>query len=35
MQRIRPVDWYSVRRLDDDVTAISEPHIKEFYRCNI
>ena len=35
MQRIRPKDWYSVRRLDDDVTAISEPHIQEFYRCNI
>lgn len=35
MQRIRPEDWYSVRRLDDDVTAISEPYIQEFYRCNI
>ena len=35
MQRIRPEDWYSVRRLDDGVTFISEPHIQEFYRCNI
>lgn len=35
MRRIRPEDWYSVRRLDDDVTAISEPYIQEFYRCNI
>jgi glyoxylase-like metal-dependent hydrolase (beta-lactamase superfamily II) len=35
MQRIRPEDWYTVRRLDDDVTAISEPYIQEFYRCNI
>ena len=33
--RMRPEDWYSVRRLDDDVTYISEPHIQEFYRCNI
>lgn len=33
--RMRPQDWYSVRRLDDDVTYISEPHIQEFYRCNI
>jgi glyoxylase-like metal-dependent hydrolase (beta-lactamase superfamily II) len=35
MQRIRPQDWYSVRRLEDDVTYISEPHILEFYRCNV
>ncbi len=35
MQRIRPEDWYSTRRLDDDVTSICEPHIREFYRCNI
>lgn len=33
--RMRPEDWYSVRRLDDDVTYIFEPHIQEFYRCNI
>ncbi len=33
--RMRPEDWYSVRRLEDDVTYICEPHIQEFYRCNI
>jgi glyoxylase-like metal-dependent hydrolase (beta-lactamase superfamily II) len=27
--------WYSTTRLGDDVTLISEPFIKEFYRCNI
>jgi glyoxylase-like metal-dependent hydrolase (beta-lactamase superfamily II) len=35
MQRIDADKWYQVRRLDDDVTAISEPFIQEFYRCNI
>jgi glyoxylase-like metal-dependent hydrolase (beta-lactamase superfamily II) len=35
MQRIRPENWYAVNRLSDDVTYICEPHIKEFYRCNI
>ena len=35
MRRIRPEDWYSVRRLDDDVTYICEPYIQEFYRCNV
>ncbi|MCY1325549.1 Hydroxyacylglutathione hydrolase [compost metagenome] len=35
MQRIAPKDWYRVRRLDDGVTAIDEPYIQEFYRCNI
>tara|TARA_R110000868_G_scaffold69764_7_gene205413 strand:+ start:44464 stop:45186 length:723 start_codon:yes stop_codon:yes gene_type:complete len=29
-----PQDWYSVTRKGDDVTLISEPFIKEFYRCN-
>ncbi|WP_159947686.1 MBL fold metallo-hydrolase [Rhizobium sp. 18065] len=33
--RMRPQDWYSVRRLYDEVTYICEPHIQEFYRCNI
>lgn len=33
--RMRAEDWYSVRRLDDGVTYICEPHIQEFYRCNI
>ncbi|MDW5312609.1 MBL fold metallo-hydrolase [Rhizobium sp. PL01] len=35
MQRIFAEKWYQVKRLDDDVTAISEPFIQEFYRCNI
>lgn len=35
MQRIRPEDWYRIRHLDDGVTFIDEPHIQEFYRCNI
>lgn len=35
LARARPQDWYRVRRLDDGVTFIDEPHIREFYRCNI
>lgn len=35
MQRISPENWYAVNRLSDGVTYICEPHIKEFYRCNI
>ena len=35
MQRIGADKWYQVRRLGDDVTAISEPFIQQFYRCNI
>src|SRR5690606_2244384 len=27
--------WFEIRRLDDGVTHIWEPHIKPFYRCNI
>lgn len=27
--------WYETRSLDDGVTFINEPFIKEFYRCNI
>jgi glyoxylase-like metal-dependent hydrolase (beta-lactamase superfamily II) len=34
-QRIAPEDWYSLTRLSDDVTLISEPYIQEFYRCNV
>jgi glyoxylase-like metal-dependent hydrolase (beta-lactamase superfamily II) len=30
-----PEAWYRVRRLDEGVTWIDEPWIKEFYRCNI
>jgi glyoxylase-like metal-dependent hydrolase (beta-lactamase superfamily II) len=35
MTHARPQDWYRVRKLSDGVTWIDEPHIKEFYRCNI
>jgi len=35
MLRISPDKWYAVERRGDDVTAISEPYIQEFYRCNI
>lgn len=35
MKRIKPEDWYQVSRLEDDITYICEPHIEEFYRCNI
>lgn len=35
MKRVKPEDWYATRRLADGVTAISEPFIQEFYRCNI
>ncbi len=34
MNRIEPQDWYRVDRLSDDISLISEPFIKEFYRCN-
>lgn len=27
--------WYETRKVGDDITYIGEPHIKEFYRCNI
>lgn len=35
MIRAKPEDWYAVRKIGDDVTYICEPHVKEFYRCNI
>ncbi|MEM6577355.1 MAG: MBL fold metallo-hydrolase [Pseudomonadota bacterium] len=35
MDRVRPEDWYRIRKLSDDVTFIDEPFIHEFYRCNI
>jgi glyoxylase-like metal-dependent hydrolase (beta-lactamase superfamily II) len=35
MQRVTPSAWYETRRVGDGVTWILEPHIKEFYRCNI
>lgn len=33
--RVFAADWYRLVHLSDEVTLISEPHIKEFYRCNI
>jgi glyoxylase-like metal-dependent hydrolase (beta-lactamase superfamily II) len=35
MRRARPEDWYRVETVGDGVTAIGEPHILEFYRCNM
>ncbi|WP_018700202.1 MBL fold metallo-hydrolase [Amorphus coralli] len=35
LPRMAARDWYRTRRLADDVTFIDEPHIREFYRCNI
>ncbi len=35
MIRTKPQDWYRVRPLSNGVTWIDEPHIQEFYRCNM
>jgi glyoxylase-like metal-dependent hydrolase (beta-lactamase superfamily II) len=35
MEFAKAEDWYETESLDDGVTYIGEPHIKEFYRCNI
>ena len=35
MQIATPETWYETRRLSDGVTWIFEPHIQEYYRCNI
>lgn len=35
MQRIKAQDWYTVKKLSNDIRLISEMHITEFYRCNI
>lgn len=35
MIRISPENWYEIQSLSDGVTWIYEPHITEFYRCNI
>jgi glyoxylase-like metal-dependent hydrolase (beta-lactamase superfamily II) len=35
MIRARPEDWYRTEGKGDGVTLISEPWIREFYRCNI
>lgn len=35
MIRANPQDWYRVRHHGDGISQIDEPHILEFYRCNI
>lgn len=35
MDRVRPEDWYRIRKQPDGVTFIDEPFIKAFYRCNV
>jgi glyoxylase-like metal-dependent hydrolase (beta-lactamase superfamily II) len=35
LQRAKPEDWYRIRPLSDGVTWIDEPHILEFFRCNV
>jgi glyoxylase-like metal-dependent hydrolase (beta-lactamase superfamily II) len=35
MQIATPETWYESRGLSDGITWIFEPHIKEYYRCNI
>ena len=31
----KPQDWWRIRKMGDGVTHIDEPHIREFYRCNV
>lgn len=35
MERMQARDWWRVRSVGDGVTWIDEPHIHEFYRCNV
>ena len=35
MTRAKPADWYRLRPQSGGITWIDEPHIHEFYRCNI
>ena len=35
MTRANPADWYRLRPQSDGIIWIDEPHILEFYRCNI
>jgi glyoxylase-like metal-dependent hydrolase (beta-lactamase superfamily II) len=35
VQIATPETWYQAQSVGDDVTWIFEPHIKEYYRCNI
>jgi len=33
--RAKPQDWWRVRAAGDGISHIDEPHIREFYRCNV
>lgn len=33
--RADPKDWWRIRTLSQGVTWIDEPHVREFYRCNV
>ena len=35
MDRAKPAKWWRVRAVGDGVTWIDEPHVREFYRCNL
>jgi glyoxylase-like metal-dependent hydrolase (beta-lactamase superfamily II) len=35
LPRAQSADWWRIRPLSDGVTHIDEPHIREFYRCNV
>lgn len=35
MHRARAEDWWRIRAVGDGVSWIDEPHIREFYRCNV
>ena len=35
MLRAAPAEWFDRRTVGDGITWIQEPHIREFYRCNI
>lgn len=35
LSRVNPADWWRIRPMGDGVTRIDEPHIREFYRCNV
>jgi glyoxylase-like metal-dependent hydrolase (beta-lactamase superfamily II) len=35
LNRATPETWFELRHVGDGITYIYEPHIKEFYRCNV
>lgn len=35
MERAAPQDWWRIRTVGDGISWIDEPHIHEFYRCNV